>query len=239
VAPEDELGYRVAFVESFRNWGIYPGSMQTLSPESLRWRGLQFPESQAILSEVLQGARQFADGSRYLLFNNSFDKIRKDMPLRERLFRFSRQWRGAIHDKLQKRIKRAGADERAKLGADLGLDFSTGRESFEVHSLRTAEKIGRDNEVKCHLLLQLLQHRNEAEGGGPFRFAGGATLVVEETSLQVMYSILRSIGSKTRLDKAKAARAASQGLRRTYFSGTPFTGVSEQFAILHKFGDEV
>ena len=57
------------------------------------------------------------------------------------------------------------------LGADLGLDFSTGRETFELHGLRLAEKIGSDNQVKCHLILQLLQHRDEAT---PHRIAWAA-----------------------------------------------------------------
>jgi hypothetical protein len=232
IAPRDELGYRVAFVESFRDWGIYPNSLQTLSPESLRWRGLQFHnESQAILSDVLQIARKFADGSRYLDFDTSFDK---DVPERERLFRFSRQWRRVLHDELKKRIKKASSDDRAKLGTDLGLDLSTGREPFELHSLRVAEKIGPDNEVKCHLILQLLQHRNEAANGNPFRFTGGTTLVIDSKSLGVVYSILRSIGSRTRLDKARSAVAATAGVRQTYFSGTPFTGQGERFAIMHK-----
>lgn len=239
VSPEDEFGYRVAFVESFRNWGIYPSSMQTLSPESLRWRGLQFEQSQIILSEVLQIARQFADGSRYVSTDKSFDKIRKNMPPRERLFRFSREWRGTLHDELKKRIQKARADERAMLAIDLGLDFSTGRETFELHSLRLAEKIGPDNEVNRHLILQLLQHRDEAAGGNPFRFAGGTTLVVKERTLEVTYSILKSIGSKARLEKAKAAFAAAPSLRQIYFEGTPFTGAGERFAILHKSGDEV
>ena len=74
VAPEDELEYRVAVVESFRNWGIYPSNMQTLSPLTLRWRGLQFRESQAILSGVLKNARQFADESRYLSVSKSYPR---------------------------------------------------------------------------------------------------------------------------------------------------------------------
>jgi hypothetical protein len=234
VVAEDDLEYRVAFVESFRSWGIYPGSMQTLSPESLRWRGLQFRnESQGILSEVLQSARDFSDGSRHLNSNASFPE---KTPERERLFRFSRQWRVLLHDRLKARIQSATSDERAKLGADLGLDLSTGREPFELHSLRVADKIGPDNEVKRHLILQLLQHRTEAANGSPFRFTGGTTLVIAEKSLEVVYSIVRSIGNKARLDQAKSAMAASQGLRQIYFSGTPFTGTGERFAILHKFG---
>jgi hypothetical protein len=236
VSPEDNYGYRVAFVESFRNWGIYPSSMQTLSPETLRWRGLQFDKSQAVLSDVLPTARQFTDQVRYLELDSSYPR---EMSLRERMFRHSRKWREVLHDKLKDRIQRASADERAMLGADLGLDFSTGREHFELHSLRMAEKIGPDNDVQCHLLLQLLQHRDEAAGGGnTFRFSGGTTLVVDEKSLRVKYSILRSIGSKSRLDSAKAAFAASS-LRQIYFTGTPFTGTGERFAILHRSGDKV
>jgi hypothetical protein len=236
VAPQDELDYRVAVVESFRNWGIYPGSMQTLSPETLRWQALPFPESNAILSEVLQSARRFADESRYLESSKSFPK---KMPLRERLFRFSRQWRGRLHDRLKDRIKAATYIERAMLGADLGLDFSTGREHFEIHSLRVAEKIGPDNEMNCHLILELLQHRNEAAAGNLFRFTGGAALIVDEKSLGVKYSIRKNIGSRTRLARAKAALTALQGLRPVYLSGTPFAGVGERFAIVHKCGDEV
>ena len=236
IIPDDEYGYRVAFVESFRKWGIYPSSMQTLSPESLRWRGLQFEESQAILSDVFQVAREFADQTRYLEYDSRYPK---GMPVRERLFRFSRKWRGILHDKLKERIRAASGDERAKLAIDLGLDFSTGREHFELHSLRVAEKIGPDNDVQCQLLLQLLQHRDEAVNGNIFRFSGGATLVIDEKSLQVQYSILRSIGNQARLEQAKAAIAAASSLRQIYFAGTPFTGPGERFAILHKSGDEV
>jgi hypothetical protein len=35
--PEDELGYRLAFVESFRQWGIHPRKMRSMSVESLMW----------------------------------------------------------------------------------------------------------------------------------------------------------------------------------------------------------
>ena len=232
VVRDDLLGYRVAFVESFGNWGIYPGSLQTLSPESLRWRGLQFcDESQAILCTVLQGARAFAEGSRYLEFNTAYGHT---MPERERLFRFSRQWRRLLHDSLGDQIQTASADQRAKLGADLGIDLSTGRETFELHSLRVSEKIGPDNEMSYHLILQLLQHSNQSANGTVFPFTGGATLIIDGKSLKVKYSIIKNIGSRTRLDKARSALTESTSIRRTYFAGTPLNGAGERFAILHK-----
>jgi hypothetical protein len=237
VAREDELQYRIAFVESFGKWGIYPRGMQTLASETLRWRGLQFSsESQAILGGALQSARRFTEEFHYLKYSRSFPD---DMPLRERLFQFSRDWRRKLHKLLKARIENAAERKRLRLGADLGLDFSTGRERFEVHSLRMAEKIGPDDEVNCHLILQILQHRDEAADGNPFRFSGGATLIVDERSLEVKYSIWKSIRSKTRLDKAKAALTGSQGLRPVYLSATPFAGMGERFAILHKCGDNL
>tara|TARA_R110000751_G_scaffold288076_4_gene393297 strand:- start:152449 stop:154674 length:2226 start_codon:yes stop_codon:yes gene_type:complete len=39
INPVDECGYRVAFVESFRAWGIYPHGTRSMSIESLRWPG--------------------------------------------------------------------------------------------------------------------------------------------------------------------------------------------------------
>jgi hypothetical protein len=37
INPTDEFGYRIAFVESFRAWGIYPHGTKSMSIESLRW----------------------------------------------------------------------------------------------------------------------------------------------------------------------------------------------------------
>lgn len=35
--PEDEQGYRLAFIESFREWGIHPAGMRSMGQESLLW----------------------------------------------------------------------------------------------------------------------------------------------------------------------------------------------------------
>src|SRR5262249_27121952 len=36
--PDDVLGYRVALMESFRERGIYPGDVRTMSEDALRWK---------------------------------------------------------------------------------------------------------------------------------------------------------------------------------------------------------
>ena len=35
--PEDEFGYHVALIESFRQWGIYPRGIRSMSKEALMW----------------------------------------------------------------------------------------------------------------------------------------------------------------------------------------------------------
>src|SRR5262249_35784724 len=144
-------------------------------------------------------AREFADKSRYLAYSD--ERRFKDMPLRERIFRFSREWRGRLHKIVTKKIASFTDEQRAKLGPGLGLDFSTGREQFEVHALRISEKKGPDNRVQCDLILQMLQHRNEMSAAGPFCFSGGCTLIADERSLQVKYSIPKNIGNQPRLDQ--------------------------------------
>jgi hypothetical protein len=37
VAPADNQGYRIALIEAFRAWGIFPDRVNTLSVESLCW----------------------------------------------------------------------------------------------------------------------------------------------------------------------------------------------------------
>ncbi|SCB62096.1 hypothetical protein GA0061105_1324 [Rhizobium aethiopicum] len=46
--PEDPLGYRLAFVESFRAWGIHPRGMRSMSVESLLW-----PSAKDLITELI------------------------------------------------------------------------------------------------------------------------------------------------------------------------------------------
>ena len=48
LVPDDPLGYRVALVESFRAWGIYPEGVRSLSEEALLWRAPNADEQRAL-----------------------------------------------------------------------------------------------------------------------------------------------------------------------------------------------
>ena len=225
VMPDDDRGYRVAFVESFRKWGIYPNDLTTLSPESLRWRGLQFPESREVLKRILECAREFVQG----------------LPYRERrreIFEFSRGWRKNIHNDLKEAIAGLDPGQRAKLALDLGLDFTTGRERFEVHALRLSQKTGKDNRIQCQLILQVLQHRDEMGPYGPIRFSGGCTLIADARSLEVGCTIVKGIGNNRRLEENLRSFERSATLRQLYLGGTAFCGPGLRFAVAHRMGEE-
>ncbi len=69
INPEDELGYRLAFVESFREWGIHPRNMRSMSVESLLWpTGDEVLEEAEVLTfredlKSLFSERQMTDGA--------------------------------------------------------------------------------------------------------------------------------------------------------------------------------
>ena len=54
LVPNDRLGYRVAFIEAFRNRGIYPRDVKHLSPGSLRWEAPPLPLQQTKVMKVLK-----------------------------------------------------------------------------------------------------------------------------------------------------------------------------------------
>jgi len=49
MVADDQLGYRIAFIESFRRRGIYPHNVRTLAVDSLRWRGTRMTDEQCQL----------------------------------------------------------------------------------------------------------------------------------------------------------------------------------------------
>jgi hypothetical protein len=52
LVEDDDLNYRIAFIEAFRKRGIYPRDVRTLSVESLLWRG---PDNDEVRPSSLSG----------------------------------------------------------------------------------------------------------------------------------------------------------------------------------------
>lgn len=224
----DDLNYRIAFIEAFRRRGIYPRDVPTLSVESLRWRG---PEHESLppseeLSSQLDLLREMATSFIYA-------ETRKDVFTRQR------EMRRELHKALAQHFRtspNAVADARF-----LGVDHA---KPFEVRMARIAFQSSPDGDVNPILLLGLRQvDKNVAiDPSGilsqeQMNFERGSTLVANLRTLKIRYCIRKGMGSGTRLDRQREFALQSYGtLRATYLGARPMLSGegNEPFAALHR-----
>jgi hypothetical protein len=224
----DRYDYRVAFVEAFRRWGIYPINLanpssdtpRTLSVDTLRWQGLdlsRFSEDvreriEAQYEEVVKGLKLYADACYYL----------SD---REELFHATRERRGELREQLAVLFELV-PDFARELGIDPELDF-------EVHELRRAIRVSPDGRHVPQIVVALTQEVERPAGDGvpAHLFRGGSTLVVDLLKPEVKYRIVKNISSEQRRQRtAEFVRdSAADPLRALFFAADR----AEPFAALH------
>ncbi len=224
--PDDDMRYRVAFVEAFRRRGIYPRDLRTLSPESLLWRT---PEGDEIRpsARLQDSLRLLQQSAAQFLFAQSDDGR---LEPRETIFQMQRRMRAALHDWLAAHIKNDPAG--AKDAKFLGIDPSSG---FEVHTARFALRPGPDGDIDAQLLVGILQETTvpsdpAVPGSQPMPFEGGCTIIGDLRRLKIRYCVRKNVRSTTRQARQQEfAVSRQQSLRTTYFgsgdSGEPFAGL--------------
>lgn len=227
--PDDDLRYRIAFVEAFRRRGLYPRDLRTLSADSLLWRT---PESeQTRPSEVLEGALQ-----RLHPYASSFlfaEQHGETQP-REKVFHLQRQLRRDLHEWLEEHF--ATHPEGRKDAKFFGIDPDRG---FEVHTARFALRHGPDGDVDPQLLLGLLQEIeipiDPTMPGLKMRFEGGSTIVGDLRRLKIRYCVRKNIKSATRQKRHQEFAAHNlNSPRATYFGLRKSGEEPEPFAGLHR-----
>lgn len=235
-APLDRFHYRVAFVESFRRWGIYPADLRdptpdtprTLSVDTLLWQGMdhgfisQGADGEALQREydaLVQDLKRYADACLYL------DDRRK-------LFEATREARQALHRRLRKAFAAMPAFAR-----ELGLEPDS---PFEVHELRRALRTSRTGRPLPQVIVSLTQSVDvpaDAAAGVPaHRFHGGSTLVVDLAGPRVLYRIAKRVSSARRRARTAAflARNHADPLRRLHLA----RDTDQPFALLHGLVEE-
>ncbi|HKG96725.1 MAG TPA: S8 family serine peptidase, partial [Pyrinomonadaceae bacterium] len=183
LVQDDRYNYRVAFVEAFRKRGIYPRDLDTLSVDTLRWKGVSIEKPPPQYKSILKQLKNYADACFYITD-------------RERLFHVTRKQRELLHEKLKEVFK-----ESPEFAETLGLNFSLDPEaSFEVHALRRSNRVGPDGNHKPQIVVALTQSRDiKIEGSSqPQKFRGGSTLIVDLAKPAVQYAIFKNIQSPTR-----------------------------------------
>lgn len=210
IVPDDDRHYRIAFVESFRKWGIYPPKLPTLSVETLLWQPPQL-DNRDVLSSVFRFLSDFVAQNGYA-------------SSREELFQQTQRCKQGLREKLDKILDDPAAS--AKLASALG--FSGSVENYEIVRLRVAQKVSPDGDSMPQVIVAITQQLETAPGDDPSRslpFRGGATLVADLRRSDIRYCITKSLDNKERQDRQLNYTKQLQD------SGAYFP--REPFALLH------
>jgi hypothetical protein len=230
VVANDTRGYRLAFIDSFRQHGIYPRKLRSLSEESLTWDRADEINAYERLAQV---------GHRLRDFYNALGLARD----RRARWTATREQRRRLHDYLREKFWNEFNDP--KLQEITGLDFGITREvsgedmvRFEVHAMWRVQRQRLDGSVLNQVMFSILQHR-PLEGKGSKEIWGGCTFIVdlgrEEHEQAIRYVIRKPLyypkpeGGRVERARAWAKDPAMMSLATTY----GMDSADEPFAMLH------
>ncbi len=178
-APDDKSGFRVVFIESFREWGIYPDGVRSLGIEALTWpsgqdlmdddpdtyRALDRPPTEEMERFLIDASRIWSLGSDRFAVWSQLDELRRDL----------RRWlqQGNTLNRTYARL----------FGLVTGEDDpppsvfrgAGGEPTVEVHSVRPALRRTLDGGLRTDLVLEMTQRRRgwfDAEEQRAARYPG-------------------------------------------------------------------
>lgn len=208
LVPDDPWAYREALIDAFRRRAIYPGGVQSLSEDSLRWQS-PFPPMPPIRELHFAELRFAGDPATA----SSEDELRRQACV----------------------LGRAMVKDSDSLQS-FGLarpDAAAGVEEPRVESVRTLRRIGPDNQVVFDLVAEITQRRLVASPGGPpFPFLGGATVIVGPEG-NVRHVIFKRAMNERRLEEQRRFMA---GAGQKYWKRVDETWAPAPapFALLHQ-----
>jgi hypothetical protein len=236
LVPDDELGYRVAFIEAFRRRGIYPRNVRTLSEDSLRWSR---PEEDPSVDpdEMKKVLRDFI--SRIKL-SDQVNKLRH-LKARADIWKATRGIRIELHDAIHNEVDKEeiAADFLQRLtGLSLlqydvppGVRVRHGAPVFSVHAMREARRQKDDGRALNQVFITILQKVEMEYNDDVHTIRCGSTLVIDLDEPRVTYVIRKGLQDKERIERIIAFRdddLSSGSSAATYF------GLSDEpFAALH------
>ncbi|GAO45423.1 hypothetical protein, partial [Flavihumibacter petaseus] len=208
-SPRDTNGYRIALIDSFRSWGIFPDRVNTLSVESLQWAkptNLTQQEKDiwaSIANRLKDDIRHIIDLSlspgdhREEIFNESWKAQQK---LRLILLENSDSFN--VTETIWKNFlsKLGLTNEAVEFEYDGGFYGKAEAPGLEVHKVRPVYRVGRENKIVEQILItlsQTIRFRSGPLEGAKFR--GGCTLILNMSgNYDVEYIIYKNIHSQHR-----------------------------------------
>ncbi len=245
MVPDDNWGYRIAFIEAFKRRGIYPRNVRSLSVDSLRWKmphELSFSDTyiaeqgekfQKIIEdlqpEIIKGTL-VSNREEVFLFNEELaQKLKEKISMELRDDVWFNQVAGLD---LKRRSKEKIKMEGQQFYDDEGfLLDEVNQPTFEVHSVRLTSRPGPDANTLDQLIVSLTQERKGKLANG-LLFRGGATLIIDWKNLQLKYAIKRRIDDEARIHEQNKyiETEANLALKETYFNKS---ASDEPFIALH------
>jgi len=234
--PEDAHGYRLAFLESFRNWKLLPRDVRTVSEETLAWSTLDDPSPpwlKGLLKDLDLGWDRDLDRSEIFKLNEDnrwrlWRALRKTFAADPSLYA---QF-GLLPD-----VPRYGRDGQVMKVPPKG------ETTFDVFSVRPTRRVAPDGSFRTEVVAVIHQRQALPMAGddfsrGWFWFRGGATVIIDPRrgKEEVRYSIVKNSGSLARQERQRRTAAGNwvSPLRSLYFGGD----TSEPFALLHQEGHD-
>ncbi|MEX2176616.1 MAG: hypothetical protein WD872_19780 [Pirellulaceae bacterium] len=250
LVPDDRRGYRLAIVRAFRDRGIYPRDVRTLSVDTLRWSPAEnlSPPARALFERLLPPPA----GLRLMAFAEGFSPAADDLlqrwsgdpslsvqevteqlvriysqlppdeptpgttaadnPRRKRLWQREQQFIQYVYGVLTRRasdLAASDSDVPSKVYDLLGIDLFgdlADQYKFEINAVRPTLRIRGHGHTTCELLVLMTQRSierlpvdDDGIGGSlGYRFRAGCTLLIDPTSGQVRYAIVKRLRSAAR-----------------------------------------
>lgn len=214
IAPEDEVGYRLALIEAFRARGIFPDRVPTFSEQSLCWAPPEFTKGQkdildALIAAITDDVRKLADEldreEHYKLAEASRIRVHQFLKTRQQNAS-EREWEAFLNLLgLTSRPLRELFGDRAS-GVRFTYDNKPAGDripNIEVHTFRPAFRAGREGRQVEQVLVTLTQRVNcEYDEDGERRtmvFRGGSSLILSlGAKPAVDFVVVKSIKSDRR-----------------------------------------
>lgn len=224
VVPDGRF-YRLAFIDAFRQHGIFPKKLRSLSEESLTW-------DSAV--EALEDYTKLA--AMGALLKPYFEKLGWSSDRFER-WDATRKQRADLHWNLQSKFWREETDEylQAHTGLDFGITNERGEVRFELHSLWPARRLRPDGTVLNQVVFSILQHLPLDKNQIGKEIWGGCTFIVDLDSMLIRYVVRKPLykqedkTGRITLARESLANGGSFSLAGTY----GMDGGDEPFAMLH------